>query len=79
MQGTFTFVYRVGQRVLHVVGNGGRWRVTVDGANVDGAFATKTGAWAAGVGEAYRLDRVEGSAAPASGAGGQDATPRGQG
>jgi hypothetical protein len=79
MHGTFTFVYRVGQRVLHVVGNDGRWRVTVDGAIVDGTFATKPGAWAAGVGEADRLDRVEGSAAPASGAGGRDATRGGQG
>jgi hypothetical protein len=79
MHGAFTFVYRAGQRVLHVVGNDGRWRASVDGAIVDGTFATKTAAWAAGVGGADRLDRVEGSAAPASGAGGQDATRGGQG
>jgi hypothetical protein len=79
MQGAFTFVYRVGRRVLHVIGNDGRWRATVDGAIVDGTYKTKTGAWAAGAGEAVRLDRVEGSAVPASGAGGEDATRGGPG
>jgi hypothetical protein len=64
MQGAFTFIYHVGRRVLHVVGNDGRWRATVDGAIVDGTFTTKTGAWAAGAGEAIRLDRLEGSASP---------------
>jgi hypothetical protein len=79
MQGAFTFVYRVGRRVLHVVGNDGRWRATVDGAIVDGTYKTKTGAWAAGAGEAIRLDRLEGSASPERIAGGQDATRGGQG
>jgi hypothetical protein len=79
MQGAFTFVYRVGRRVLHVVGNDGRWRATVDGAIVDGTYKTKTGAWAAGAGEAIRLDRLEGSAPPERIAGGQDATRGEQG
>jgi len=73
MHGAFTFVYRAGQRVLHVVGNDGRWRASVDGAIVDGTFATKTAAWAAGLAELRHIERFAASASETTGKGGKQA------
>jgi len=48
MKGKETLVYLVGGRALHVVGQDGRW----------------TEAWAVGVGESVRLDRLAPAAVP---------------
>jgi hypothetical protein len=58
MQGQDISIFRVARHLLHVVGNDGRWVVTVDGASVAGSFPSRSAAWAAGVTEADRLDRV---------------------
>jgi hypothetical protein len=49
---TFTFIHVAGEHVLRIVGNDGRWCVSVDGCRLDGWFVTKTDAWAAGLAQA---------------------------
>jgi hypothetical protein len=54
MMGTFTFIYLVGPRVLQIVGTDGRWKVAVDGVQLERSFASKADAWSAGVAQAER-------------------------
>ena len=55
---TFTFIYIAGEHVLRVVGNDGRWCVSVDGGRPDKWFVTKADAWAAGLAQVGRLGMV---------------------
>ena len=64
-KGTFTFIYLAGDRVLQIIGNDGRWCVTVDGARLEGWFVSKADAWAAGLAQAGRLGQGVASSAVA--------------
>ena len=51
--------YQVGKHVVRVTNANGRWAVTVDDAALSKWFVNQAEAWAAGVQEADRLDRLE--------------------
>ena len=51
--------YQVGNHVVRVSNANGRWAVTVDGAALSRWFMNQAEAWAAGVREADRLDRLQ--------------------
>jgi len=50
--------FQVARHQVWVSGEKGAWRVAVDGAPCPGEFATVAEAWAVGVREADRLDRL---------------------
>ncbi len=51
--------YQVGKHVVRVSNANGRWAVTVDDAALSKWFMNQAEAWAAGVREADRLDRLQ--------------------
>ena len=51
--------YQVGNHIVRVSNANGRWAVTVDEAELSRWFMNQADAWAAGVREADRLDRLQ--------------------
>ncbi len=51
--------YQVGNHVVRISNAKGRWAVTVDDAELSKWFINQAEAWAAGVREADRLDRLQ--------------------
>jgi hypothetical protein len=49
--------YHVGQHILEVAANEGRWTAAVDGAALEQWYMSLADAWTAGVTEAGRLDQ----------------------
>ncbi|HET6923880.1 MAG TPA: hypothetical protein VFI16_12105 [Anaeromyxobacteraceae bacterium] len=51
--------YQVGRHVVRVSNANGRWAVVVDDAELSRWYVNQAEAWAAGVQEADRLDRLQ--------------------
>jgi hypothetical protein len=58
-------IFQIGQHVLQVFGNQGRWVVAVDGVLLRGWHPTSADAWSAGVAEVDRFGMMSPAAEPA--------------
>lgn len=58
-------IFQIGQHVLQVFGNDGRWVVAVDGVLLRGWHSTSADTWSAGVAEVDRLGTMSPAAEPA--------------
>jgi len=52
--------FQVGAHIVQLSCTEGRWTTTVDTVTYDKWYMSQAEAWAAGVREAYRLDRLNG-------------------
>ena len=59
LRGGSVISYQVGNHVVRISNANGRWAVTVDDAALSRWFMNQAEAWAAGVREADRLDRLQ--------------------
>jgi len=59
-QATPTPTFQVGVHVVRLLCTEGRWSATVDTVPSEKWYLSQAEAWAAGVREAYRLDRLSG-------------------
>jgi hypothetical protein len=57
-------IFVIGPHVFVVFDDGAGWRISVNGTLVEGTFATRSGAWQAGLAEVDRLDRRGGEPPP---------------